>query len=151
MTMKARCGDRSRLTPSATILSASISRPESVSSSTQSLGSSSAICRISFRFFSPPAKPTFTPRRSMSRSILFRAESSSNTSLEADRDQFLRLDGELHRQVLQHVLHESIDDERHGFLRREPALHAVEQRILGDLRGCRLVLENRGGILRLDI
>ena len=29
-------------------------------------GSSSAICRISLRFFSPPEKPTLTPRRSIS-------------------------------------------------------------------------------------
>ena len=37
-----------------------MSRPESVSSSTQRRGSSSAICRISLRFFSPPEKPTLT-------------------------------------------------------------------------------------------
>ena len=43
-------------------LSASISRPESVSSSTASAASSSAVCRISFRFFSPPEKPVFTSR-----------------------------------------------------------------------------------------
>src|SRR3546814_2578398 len=52
--------------PSATILSASISRPESVSSSTASFGSSSAICRISLRFFSPPENPTLSARFSMS-------------------------------------------------------------------------------------
>ena len=46
-----------------------MSRPESVSSSTQSRGSSSAICRISLRFFSPPEKPTLTPRRSISCSM----------------------------------------------------------------------------------
>jgi hypothetical protein len=46
--------------------SASMSRPESVSSSTQSRGSSTAICRISARFFSPPEKPTLTGRLSMS-------------------------------------------------------------------------------------
>ena len=42
-----------------------MSRPESVSSSTASRGSSIAICRISLRFFSPPEKPTLTARRSM--------------------------------------------------------------------------------------
>jgi len=63
---EARSGERSRLTPSATTLSASMSRPESVSSSTHSRGASSAICKTSLRFFSPPEKPTLTPRRSMS-------------------------------------------------------------------------------------
>ena len=40
--------------------SASMSSPESVSSRIASFGSSTAICRISFRFFSPPEKPAFT-------------------------------------------------------------------------------------------
>ena len=48
------------------IFMASISRPESVSSSTASLGSSTAICRTSFRFFSPPEKPSLTGRLSRS-------------------------------------------------------------------------------------
>src|SRR6516225_8338674 len=46
-----------------------MSRPESVSSSTHSRGCNSAICRISLRFFSPPEKPTLTPRRSISCSM----------------------------------------------------------------------------------
>ena len=39
-----------------------MSRPESVSSSSASFGSSTTICRISLRFFSPPEKPSLTPR-----------------------------------------------------------------------------------------
>ena len=70
MTSIARSFERSALTPSATMLSASMSRPESVSSSTHSVGSSSAICRISERFFSPPEKPTLTGRFSISMSML---------------------------------------------------------------------------------
>ena len=62
MTIIERSGERRRLTPSATIFSASMSSPESVSSSTASLGSSSAICSTSLRFFSPPEKPSFTER-----------------------------------------------------------------------------------------
>ena len=46
-------------TPLATILSASMSSPESVSSSTATRGESIAIWRISTRFFSPPEKPSF--------------------------------------------------------------------------------------------
>src|SRR5215213_5654068 len=42
--------------------SASMSSPESVSSKTASLGSSTAICKISLRFFSPPEKPSLTER-----------------------------------------------------------------------------------------
>ena len=45
-------------TPFETTLRASMSRPESVSSSTAKRGSSIAICRISWRFFSPPEKPS---------------------------------------------------------------------------------------------
>jgi hypothetical protein len=51
---------------SATIFSASMSSPESVSSSTANLGDSIAICSISLRFRSPPEKPTLTFRFSIS-------------------------------------------------------------------------------------
>ena len=50
-------GSRSVFTPAATIRSASMSSPESVSSRIASFGSSTAICRISLRFFSPPENP----------------------------------------------------------------------------------------------
>ena len=39
-----------------------MSSPESVSSRIASFGSSTSICRISLRFFSPPEKPSLTPR-----------------------------------------------------------------------------------------
>ncbi len=61
------------LTPSATMRSASMSRPQSVSSSTHIVGSSTSICRISERFFSPPEKPTFTGRFSISMSMWSRS------------------------------------------------------------------------------
>ena len=57
-----RSAARMAFTPSATVLSASISRPESVSSRIASFGSSTAIWKISFRFFSPPEKPSLTGR-----------------------------------------------------------------------------------------
>src|SRR3984957_12572560 len=72
-------------------------------------------------------------------------------SLQRDRDQLLRLDREFHRQLLQHVLHKTVDHEADGFFLRQPALHTVEQHVLGNLRRGRLVLEQRRGILRLDI
>ena len=43
-----------------------MSRPESVSSRMASLGSSTAIWKISLRFFSPPEKPSLTERLSRS-------------------------------------------------------------------------------------
>ena len=46
-------------TPLATILRASISKPESVSSKIATFGSNIAIWKISFLFFSPPEKPSF--------------------------------------------------------------------------------------------
>ncbi len=52
-------GPFSVFTPCATVLSASMSSPESVSSSTASFGCCSASWRISMRFFSPPEKPSF--------------------------------------------------------------------------------------------
>src|SRR5262252_370163 len=36
---------------------------------------------------------------------------STDRSLQRDRNQLLRLDRELHRQLLQHVLDETVDDE----------------------------------------
>ena len=47
-------------TPSATILKASISSPESVSSKIESFGFNNDICKISFFFFSPPENPTLS-------------------------------------------------------------------------------------------
>ena len=62
MTIQLVSGVLSLFTPSATIRSASMSKPESVSSRMLSLGSSMAIWNISFLFFSPPEKPSFTER-----------------------------------------------------------------------------------------
>src|SRR5580700_2863790 len=66
---------------------------------------------------------------------------SPDAAFQRDRDQLLRLDREFHRQLLQHVLDEAVDHERGRLLRRQPALPAIEQHLLGDLRGRRLVLE----------
>ena len=85
-TMVALSGRRSLLTPAATIRSASMSSPESVSSRMASVGSSTAIWRISFRFFSPPEKPELTARLmisgSHSTSLSF-SSSESRKSIES--------------------------------------------------------------------
>src|SRR5579875_2736550 len=68
MTRNPRWGPRRALTPSATTRRASMSRPESVSSKISNRGASTAICRTSLRFFSPPEKPSLTERCSRARS-----------------------------------------------------------------------------------
>src|SRR3954454_9137957 len=60
---------RLRFTPSDTTRRASTSRPESVSSRVAMRGLSRRICRISWRFFSPPEKPSFTLRSANAESI----------------------------------------------------------------------------------
>src|SRR3954452_1670130 len=67
------CSAWSFATPSATVRSASMSSPESVSSSTATCGSSIAIWRISARFFSPPEKPSLSGREVKERSTSSRS------------------------------------------------------------------------------
>ncbi len=57
-----------------------MSSPESVSSSTATFGRSSSSCRISWRFFSPPEKPSFTLRSANEESTESRSI-ASRTSL----------------------------------------------------------------------
>ena len=87
--MVALSGFLSLFTPSATTRSASMSRPESVSSRIASLGSSTAICRISFRFFSPPEKPVFTDRVSIDVSMSTNASFCSMRSANSSGIDFL--------------------------------------------------------------
>src|SRR6478736_1046812 len=58
-----------RFTPSETMRSASTARPESVSSRIANWGFRSSICRISWRFFSPPEKPSLTERSAKDESM----------------------------------------------------------------------------------
>src|ERR1700704_1311228 len=78
-------------------------------------------------------------------------EASSNRTFQTDRNQLLRLNREFHRQLLQHVFHETVDHEADGLFLRQPALHAIEQHVLGNLRRGRFMLEQRRRILGLDI
>src|SRR4030088_3445267 len=54
-------------------------------------------------------------------------EALSNRSLQRNRDQLLRLDRELHRQLLEHILDEAVDHEADRLFLRQPALHAIEK------------------------
>ncbi len=60
-----------------------MSRPESVSSRMASVGSSTAIWRISFRFFSPPEKPELTARLMISESHSTSLSFSSRRSMKS--------------------------------------------------------------------
>src|SRR3972149_82258 len=75
----------------------------------------------------------------------------ADAALEADAEQLLRLHGKLHRQLIEDLPGEAIDDHRDRILGREPALPEVEDLVLADLgRGC-LMLHPGRGILHLDV
>src|ERR1700732_744437 len=76
---------------------------------------------------------------------------SADAPFERNRDQFLRFHREFHRQLLQHIAHEAVDDQSRRLLARKPTLHAIKQLILGNLRRRRLMFELRAGGLRFDI
>ena len=76
---------------------------------------------------------------------------SPDRSLEAHPQQLLRLDGELHRQLLEDFLAEAVHDHVDRILFRDAALLAVEELVLADLRGRRLVLDLRRRVLDLEI
>src|SRR6476619_2249146 len=72
-------------------------------------------------------------------------------AFQAHRKQLLRLDGELHRQFLQDLLAEPVDDQVHRILLRQTALATIEQLVISNLRGGRLVLHLRRRVAALDI
>src|SRR5207249_925625 len=78
-------GERIASMPSATTFSASMSRPESVSSRIAKRGWNMCICKISRRFFSPPENPSLTERvmneSSTPRSFMFSASSFRNCGI----------------------------------------------------------------------
>ena len=63
----------------------------------------------------------------------------------------MRLDGKLHRQLAQHLLSITIDNQTHGIFGRQTSLIAVEELLLGDLRGRSLVLDYGRRILYVHI
>src|SRR5208337_4033656 len=79
------------------------------------------------------------------------SERSADASLKRNRDQFLCFHREFHRQLLQDVANEAIDDQGRCLLGRKPALHAKKQLVLGDFRSRCLMFELRAGIFRFDI
>src|SRR3546814_36643 len=80
-----------------------------------------------------------------------RARASADAALQADADELLRLDRELHRKLLEHFAAEAVDDQRHGVLFGDAALAAKEELVLADLRGRRLMLDPGRAVLAFDI
>src|SRR5881392_2555131 len=80
-------------------------------------------------------------RLRLCRAVFIRGfESSADAALQAHPEQLLRFDGEFHRQLLENFLAKTVHNHVHGVLRRNAALVAVENLVLADLRGGRLVL-----------
>src|SRR3954451_24499454 len=59
-------------------------------------------------------------------------EALSDRTFQRDRNQLLCLDREFHRQLLQLVLHKTVEHEADVFFRQQAVLHAIEQHVLGD-------------------
>src|SRR5579883_115144 len=94
------------------------------------------------------ARPSTSAWRSW---ISSNAVISPDTPFQAHAQKLLRFDGELHRQLLQHLAAEAVDDSAHGLLLAEAALAAIEELVVADLRGRRLVLNTGRAVLDLDI
>src|ERR1700755_3103838 len=56
----------------------------------------------------------------------------TDAAFQADADELLRPHGELHRQLLQDVAAESVDDHRDCFFRAQAALATVEELVVAD-------------------
>src|SRR5271155_3758510 len=76
---------------------------------------------------------------------------SSDTPFQTYSHKLLRLDRELHRQLLQHFLAEAVDDQRHGLFGWNAARGAIEKLVVGDLRRRRFVFDARRRIAAFDI
>src|SRR5690349_1339075 len=76
---------------------------------------------------------------------------SANRTFQGDLQQLLRFHREFHRQLLQHLAAEAVDDEPDRILLRQPAAAAVEELVLGDAAGGRLMLHLGRDAAILDI
>src|SRR4029077_21261624 len=70
---------------------------------------------------------------------------------EADGQQLGRLDGKLHRQLLENRLAEAAHDQVDRVFLADAAGEQVEELVLADPGGARLVLDGRRGVLHLDV
>src|SRR5687767_385778 len=75
----------------------------------------------------------------------------TDRSFERDAEQLLGFDGELHGQLPEDLPAETADDHVDRILGRQPALTAVENLVLADLRRRGLVLDAGRGVADLQI
>ena len=61
-------------------------------------------------------------------------------------EEFLRLDGKLHRELVHDLFGVAVDDESDGVLKADAALLAIEELIFVDLGGRCLMLDGRRGV-----
>ena len=73
----------------------------------------------------------------------------SHAPLQRHGEQLLRLDGELHGQLVEHLLGVAVDDEAHGVFGGDAALVAVEYLVFADFRRGGFVLHD--GRLVVDV
>src|SRR5919198_1384473 len=77
--------------------------------------------------------------------------SSSHAAFQADAQQLLRFDRELHGQLAEDSLAEAVDDHRHSVFGLQTALAQIEHLVFTDLGGRGLVLHASTSILHLDV
>src|SRR6185437_15098086 len=76
---------------------------------------------------------------------------SPNRALKRNFEQLLRFHREFHRQFAEHLLAEPVHDQRHRVFFADAARTAIEHLVVGDLRGGRLVLDDRRRVLDLHV
>ena len=72
-------------------------------------------------------------------------------AFEGDLKEFLRFDGELHRQFVHYLLGIAIDDKSHSVFDANASLTAVEELVLADLTGSGFVFHDSSWIADLHI
>src|SRR5690348_11961093 len=80
---------------------------------------------------------------SLNWNLCLAARRSSDASFEADAEQLLRFDRELHRQLAEDALAEAVDDHRDGVLSFQPALTKIKELVFADFRRGRFVFHAR--------
>jgi hypothetical protein len=79
------------------------------------------------------------------------ASTSTHRTFEADFQQLLGFHREFHRQLAEHLLAESVDDQRHRVFLGDATRAAIEQLVVRNLGRGRFVLDRRTGMLDLDV
>src|ERR1700680_2769771 len=95
--------------------------------------------------------PATRALKSVILSKIFPPMPSADGAFQTHAQQILRLDRELHRQLLEHHFAKPADDHVDRIFRRDAALQAIEQLILADFRSAGLVLDGRGRVFDFHV